>query len=110
MSRIVEAILGHRRCDCKCNRVKQPVIINNNIYVPQSQQPSGGGGGSSVGVSALADVSAPVGVSALADVAGASIPLPPAVPVATAPQTQVYPLTSNQNYLNLIQALSHQRL
>ena len=97
MSRIVEAILGHRRCDCKCNKVQQPVIINNNIYVPQPQQPSGGGGSS-------------VGVSALADVAGASIPLPPAVPVATAPQTQVYPLTSNQNYLNLIQALSHQRL
>ena len=70
MSRIVEAILGHRRCDCKCNRVKQPVIINNNIYVPQSQQPSGGGGGSSVGVGA------PSG--------------------ATAPQTQTYTLTSSQ--------------
>ena len=108
MSRIVEAILGHRRCDCKCNKVQQPVIINNNIY---GQQPSSSSSGSAaVGVSALADVSAPVGVSALADVAGASIPLPPAVPVATAPQTQVYPLTSNQNYLNLIQALSHQRL
>ena len=90
MSRIVEAILGHRRCDCKCNRVQQPVIINNNIYVPQSQQPSSSSSGS-----------AAVGVSALADVAGASIPLPPAVPVA---------ITSNQNYLNLIQALSHQRL
>ena len=111
MSRIVEAILGHRRCDCKCNKVQQPVIIKNNIFGQQSQpqQPSGGGS-AAVGVSALADVSAPVGVSALADVAGASIPLPPAVPVATAPQTQVYPLTSNQNYLNLIQALSHQRL
>jgi hypothetical protein len=58
-----------RRCDCKCNRVKQPVIINNNIYVPQPQQPSGGGG-SSVGVGA------PSG--------------------ATAPQTQTYTLTSSQ--------------
>ena len=59
-----------RRCDCKCNKVQQPVIINNNIYVPQSQQPSGGGGGSSVGVGA------PSG-------AGTS-------------QTQVYNLTSSQ--------------
>ena len=77
MSRIVEAVLGHRRCDCKCNKVQQPVIIKNNIFGQQSQpqQPSGGGG-SSVGVGALADVSAPSG-------AGTS-------------QTQVYTLTSSQ--------------
>jgi hypothetical protein len=52
MSRIVEAVLGYRRCDCKCNKVQQPVIIKNNIFGQQSQQPSGGGGGSSVGVGA----------------------------------------------------------
>ena len=70
MSRIVEAVLGYRRCDCKCNRVKQPVIIKNNIFGQQSQQPSGGGGGSSVGVGAPS---------------GAGIS-----------QTQVYNLTSSQ--------------
>ena len=72
MSRIVEAILGYRRCDCKCNKVQQPVIINNNIYVSQSQpqQSSGGGGGLSVGVGAPS---------------GAGIS-----------QTQVYNLTSSQ--------------
>ena len=70
MSRIVEAVLDYRRCDCKCNRVKQPVIIKNNIFGQQSQQPSGGGGGSSVGVGApyVVDIS----------------------------QTQVYNLTSSQ--------------
>ena len=77
MSRIVEAILGHRRCDCKCNRVKQPVIINNNIYVPQSQPQQSSGGGTSV----------PVGVGAPSG--------------ATAPQTQTYTLTSSQYNWNL---------
>ena len=69
MSRIVEAVLGYRRCDCKCNKVQQPVRINNNIY---PQQPSSSSSGS-----------AAVGVSALADVAGIS-------------QTQTYTLTSSQ--------------
>ena len=72
MSRIVEAVLGYRRCDCKCNKVQQPVIIKNNIFGQQSQpqQPSGGGGSLSVGVGA------PSG-------AGTS-------------QTQTYTLTSSQ--------------
>ena len=75
MSRIVEAVLGHRRCDCKCNKVQQPVIIKNNIFGQQSQPQQPGGGGSSVGVGA------PSG--------------------ATAPQTQTYTLTSSQYNWNL---------
>ena len=73
MSRIVEAVLGYRRCDCKCNKVQQPVIIKNNIF---GQQSSGSG------------ISVPV---------GAGTPY-----VADISQTQVYNLTSSQYYLREI--------
>ena len=74
MSRIVEAILGYRRCDCKCNKVQQPVIIKNNIFGQQSQQPSG--------------ISVPV---------GAGTPY-----VVDISQTQVWNLTPGQYYLREI--------
>ena len=67
MSRIVEAVLGYRRCDCKCNKVQQPVIIKNNIF---GQQSSGSG------------ISVPV---------GAGTPY-----VVDISQTQVWNLTSSQ--------------
>jgi hypothetical protein len=73
MSRIVEAILGYRRCDCKCNKVQQPVIIKNNIF---GQQSSGSG------------ISVPV---------GAGTPY-----VVDISQTQVWNLTPGQYYLREI--------